>query len=274
MIKIVSNIPKDFDMKNNEFRHNPIAAYLVRHIEDRLTYAYRKVANDDDALVITNFDFEENDGMVTLMKLVFNVRSWGEDVLLDKDCLKTFEELFQRVFNCTRIHLTHHPNNGFGLAYFEADKMRDMMALLEAFESIGCDISTTFRLVDKEQREWGEKARVGFFGRSREYEVYVRTDDENQEPHFHIRDIYTEADTAICLQSNRYCKHPNTEPHIFKYGFLELLYSFMNEPCKSPRYADNYEFAVIMWNMNNHSDCRYQRSEDGYSIIPDYRFTK
>ena len=274
MMKIVSNIPEDFDMTKNEFRSNPIAAYLVRHIEDRLAYAYRKAANDDDALVITNFDFDEDSGIVTYMQLVFNVRSWGEDVLSDKNCLKTFEEVCQRELNCARIHLTHHPNNGFGLAVYETDKMRDMMALLEAFESIGCDISTTFKLVDKKQRVRGEKARIGFFGRAREYEVYVRTDDESQEPHFHVRDIYTEADTAICLQSNRYCKHPNTEPHIFRYDFLELLYSFLSEPCRSPRYVDNYEFAVIMWNINNHSDCSYQKGEDGYSIIPDYRTIK
>ena len=148
------------------------------------------------------------------------------------------------------------------------------MALLEAFESIGCDISTTFRLVDKELRERRDIARIGFFGRAREYEVYVRTDDECQVPHFHVRDIYTEANCAICLQSNSYCKHPQKENYAFRYDFGELLFAFMSEPCRSPRYADNYEFAVIMWNMNNHSDCSYQRDEDGYSIIPDYRFTK
>lgn len=71
-------------------------------------------------------------------------------------------------------------------------------------------------------------ARIDFFGRAREYEVYVRTDDECQVPHFHVRDIYTEADTAICLQSNGYCKHPNTEPNIFRYEFLEIPYEGQN----------------------------------------------
>lgn len=114
-------------------------------------------------------------------------------------------------------------------------------------------------------------ARIDFFGRAREYEVYVRTDDECQEPHFHVSDIYTETDTAICLQSNNYCKHPNKENHTFKYDFGELLFAFMKEPCRSPRYADNYEFAVTMWNMNNQSECSWQKDEDGFSIIPDYR---
>ena len=59
---------------------------------------------------------------------------------------------------------------------------------------------------DMEQRERRDIARIGFFGRAKEYEVYVKTDDECQEPHFHVRDIYTETDTAICLLSNHYSK--------------------------------------------------------------------
>lgn len=117
-------------------------------------------------------------------------------------------------------------------------------------------------------------ARIAFFGRAREYEVYVRTDDESQEPHFHVRDIYTEADTAICLQSNRYCKPSNGENNTFKYDFWELLFAFMEEPSRSPRYADNYEFAVTMWNLNNLSSCTLNKDKDGYSIIPEYRSIK
>ena len=99
----------------------------------------------------------------------------------------------------------------------------------------------------------------------------LKTDDECQEPHFHVRDIYTETDTAICLQSNKYCKHQNKETHTFIYDFGELLLAFMKEPCRSPRYADNYEFAVSMWNINNQSECSWQKDEGGCSIIPDYR---
>ena len=121
------------------------------------------------------------------------------------------------------------------------------------------------------QQERCDIARIGFFGRAKEYEVYVRTDDECQLPHFHVRDICTEADTALCLLSNNYCKHPNKENCTFGYDFGELLFAFMTEPCRSPRYADNYEFAVIMWNMNNQSDCTWRKGEDGISVIPDYR---
>jgi hypothetical protein len=124
---------------------------------------------------------------------------------------------------------------------------------------------------DMEQRERRDIARIGFFGRAKEYEVYVKTDDECQIPHVHVRDIYAETDTAICLQSNKYCKHQNKETHTFIYDFGELLLAFMKEPCRSPRYADNYEFAVSMWNINNQSECSWQKDEGGCSIIPDYR---
>ena len=122
-----------------------------------------------------------------------------------------------------------------------------------------------------EQRERRDIARIGFFGRAKKYEVYVKTDDECQEPHFHVRDIYTETDTAICLLSNNYCKHPQKESYAFRQGFGELLYAFMSEPCRSPHYADNYEFAVTMWNLNNVSGCSWQKDEGGCSIIPDYK---
>ena len=124
---------------------------------------------------------------------------------------------------------------------------------------------------DMKQRERRDIARIGFLGRAKEYEVYVKTDDECQIPHVHVRDIYTDVDTAICLLSNDYCKHPNEENGTFRYDFGELLLAFMKEPSRSPRYADNYEFAVSMWNINNQSECCWQKDEGGCSIIPDYR---
>lgn len=113
--------------------------------------------------------------------------------------------------------------------------------------------------------------RIGFFGDAREHEVYVRIDDECQQPHFHVRDIYTEADAAICLLSNQYCEHLNKETHSFKYGFLEQLNILLAEPCRSPHYADNYELEVEKWNMNNTADCSWHKGENGYSVILDYK---
>ena len=125
--------------------------------------------------------------------------------------------------------------------------------------------------LNMEQRERRDIARIGFFGRVSEYAVYVQTDDECQIPHFHVRNIYTEADTTICLLSNSYCKHPNKDNCKVRGYVLEQLYAFMTEPCRSPRYADNYEFVVTMWNLNNQSSCTLNKDEDGFSIIPDYR---
>ena len=125
--------------------------------------------------------------------------------------------------------------------------------------------------LNMDQRERRDIARIGFFGRAREYEVYVKTDDECKVPHFHVRDIYTKADTAICLLSNNYCQHPNKDVGEVRGYVLEQLYAFMAEPCRRPRYDDNYEFAAAMWNMNNQSECSWKKDECGSSIIPDYR---
>lgn len=47
---------------------------------------------------------------------------------------------------------------------------------------------------------------------------------------------------------------------------------FMEQPCRSPRYKNNYELAVEMWNLNN-SDTYIQIKEDsnGNVIMPNYR---
>ena len=120
-------------------------------------------------------------------------------------------------------------------------------------------------------RERSNSARIGFFGKGRMYEAYIRTDDECQVPHFHIRNIYTETDTPILLQSNHYCPHSHKDSKVLSDTELQQLACFMAEPCRSPRYADNYEFAVTMWNLNNQSKCSWQKVECGCSIIPDYR---
>jgi hypothetical protein len=123
------------------------------------------------------------------------------------------------------------------------------------------------------QQERCNIARIGFFGKGRMYEAYIRTDDECQVPHFHIRNIYTETDTPILLLSNCYCPHSHKNCKFLTDTELRLLACFMAEPCRNPHYADNYEYAVMMWNSNNQSNCRWHKNKDGYSIIPDYSQT-
>ena len=85
-------------------------------------------------------------------------------------------------------------------------------------------------------RERSNSARIGFFGKGRMYEAYIWTDDECQVPHFHIRNIYTETDTPILLQSNHYCPHSHKDCKVLSDTELRQLACFMAEPCRSPRF--------------------------------------
>jgi hypothetical protein len=117
------------------------------------------------------------------------------------------------------------------------------------------------------QQERCDIARIGFFGKGRMYEAYIRTDDECQVPHFHIRNIYTETDTQILLQSNHYCPHSHKDCKVLSDTELQQLACFMAEPCRSPRFENNYQYATELWNMNNEKGCL---ANEG---IPDYANT-
>ena len=117
------------------------------------------------------------------------------------------------------------------------------------------------------QQERCNIARIGFFGKGRMYEAYIRTDDECQVPHFHIRNIYTETDTPILLKSNHYCLHSHKDCKVLSDTELQQLACFMAEPCRSPRFENNYQYATELWNLNNEKSC--MTNED----IPDYANT-
>lgn len=122
-------------------------------------------------------------------------------------------------------------------------------------------------MVKVPQQERCDIARIGFFGKGRMYEAYIRTDDDCQTPHFHIRNIYTETDTPIRLLSNYYCPHSHKDCMILSDTELRLLACFMAEPCRSPRFENNYQYATVLWNMNNEKGCL--ENDD----IPDYTNT-
>jgi hypothetical protein len=88
------------------------------------------------------------------------------------------------------------------------------------------------------QQERCDIARIGFFGKGRMYEASIRTDDECQIPHFHIRNIHTETDTPILLQSNHYCPHSHKDCKVLSDTELQQLACFMAEPCRSPRFEN------------------------------------
>lgn len=273
--RIVNNISDSFKPSGNGFRSNPVAAYLSAYVADELTRQFREAANDNDAIVLADFSFEERGGQVESMCLSFNVRSCGRDILEDM----LFFQVFQRVVRSMisrRIMLEHKPNNGFGMAEYQTYDYYSMVSLLEALGRIGCPIHSTFRILpDDEIAGDDRKARIGFFGYGFEtkYEVYVRTDDECGVPHVHIRDEFDpKHEVVITLHGSNFYPHDGYNGKLDE-DDLNRLADFMSQPCRSPRFINNYEFAVTMWNCNNRTQYKCETDEDGNIVIPDYAHT-
>ena len=119
-----------------------------------------------------------------------------------------------------------------------------------------------------------DTARIGFFGGKYEFEAYVVTDDVCQIPHFHVRDALQMGilDAPVRLDANQYIQHGESTDKLQDYT-LSLLADFMAQPCRSPHFINNYEFAVVMWNMNNDTQLQIKIDKDGNVIIPDYNKT-
>ena len=117
-------------------------------------------------------------------------------------------------------------------------------------------------------------ARIGFFGDKYEFEAYVVTDDVCQIPHFHVRDALQMGilDAPVRLDANQYIQYGESTDKLQDYT-LSLLADFMAQPCRSPHFINNYEFAVVMWNMNNETQLQIKIDKDGNVIIPDYNKT-
>lgn len=100
-------------------------------------------------------------------------------------------------------------------------------------------------------------ARIGYFGDNDKYEMYVKTDDEETTPHFHIRDTETKGgkfETCVCLETNCYCLH-GTYKDVLTPEHQAMLMDFMEGLSRHKQHTlslvCNYEWAVDMWNLNN-----------------------
>lgn len=117
-------------------------------------------------------------------------------------------------------------------------------------------------------------ARIGFFGKNQELEVYVITDDMYPYPHFHIRErgmLDAKVNVSVAFERNaHYMPHENATQYLTEKQAQEL-YDFMCQPCKNPHYKNNYEYAVDMWNMNNSVEYQVQYYKNSKTIIvPNY----
>lgn len=110
-------------------------------------------------------------------------------------------------------------------------------------------------------------ARVGFFGKNGELELYIRTDDAGFIPHFHIRDAATQGErlnTCIEISTNKYFLHGGYSDTL-NTKQRKALAEFMESSCDE-HFENNYEKVVYEWNSNNSSmNVVYNGS------IPNYR---
>jgi len=126
-------------------------------------------------------------------------------------------------------------------------------------------------LDEREKQRLNEMARVGIMLNN--LDVVVYTDDMGYIPHVHILDRGTngkEFDCCVQLETNRYFSH-GKHLDMFNNRQCREFNDFMKQPCRFPKYRNNYEFAVEMWNANNsNSYVQIREDKDGNIIMPDY----
>ena len=96
-----------------------------------------------------------------------------------------------------------------------------------------------------------EYTRIGFFGKDNEMEVYVKTDNKlHCEPYFYIKNTTNGNESAITIETGKYCqKHCKEQECELTYEQASLLSEFMRLPNAS--YENNYEATINAWNKNN-----------------------
>lgn len=116
-----------------------------------------------------------------------------------------------------------------------------------------------------------EMARVG---KTDELIVWVWTDDPGYIPHVHIIDADTKGkrlNACIRLDKSAYFKHGNhtgTLNSAQRKEFNELMHA---KP-RNGKFANNYEYACVLWNDNNSSvELEVPMDVNGNVIVPDYR---
>ena len=117
-----------------------------------------------------------------------------------------------------------------------------------------------------------EMARVGYM--SGQFEVYVHTDDGGSTPHVHVRDKATRGhqfETCVELKRNWYFLHGKYKD-MMTGDMVKEFAEFMESKPRNPKYQNNYELSVDMWNLNNSvEEVIPQYDSDGRIIMPNYR---
>ena len=119
--------------------------------------------------------------------------------------------------------------------------------------------------VDEQEQILNEMARVGFMGA---LEIWIRTDDPGNIPHFHIWDKNSKGQsfhTCVKIEKAEYFHHTGKEG-ILNTAQRKDLCEFLKSQCaKNIRYKTNWEYLVSMWNDNNPNAILSENIE-----MPDY----
>lgn len=135
---------------------------------------------------------------------------------------------------------------------------------------------------DAQIEEWGrdvqrqyenelllEMARAGFFS---DFEVWIRTDDPGNIPHFHVWDKNSKGGlfhTCVKIEKPEYFHHTGKEDIFNSKQKKELIEFLKAKPSKSRWHPTNWDFILTLWNSNN---SKAEVSE--YQEIPDYTLLK
>lgn len=119
-----------------------------------------------------------------------------------------------------------------------------------------------------------EMARIGFIGKKGELEVYIRTNDPGNIPHFHVRDtstMGTEFETCVRIQTNAFFLYGRYKDTLNS-AERKALAEFMEAPDVDGHFSSNYSATIYEWNKNNSNvKIQIQHDENGNEIIPNYR---
>jgi len=106
-------------------------------------------------------------------------------------------------------------------------------------------------------------ARIGFIGG--EYEVFVKTDDEESNPNFHIKKKASQDYSHSLSLAIEDCRYLNNQDRKLDKESMIKLVRFLNRKCFSKVLnCSNWQLILIMWDFNN------PNSVDQHSPMPDY----
>ena len=107
------------------------------------------------------------------------------------------------------------------------------------------------------------------------YLVYVNTDDSGNIPHFHVVDNNTTGDefhTCIMIEESRYFTHNSKVDKLTRGKDRKNLDKFLRQKFSNSKFnGTNWEYIVMIWNMNNSNVVIEDIKQPDYSTIEDYK---